>query len=104
VRVTETRLIADVAAGYDAVVLGADKWAQVVDPAWYESDEARDDALHRLPRVLVAPRAGVTPRDLPPDALVLDVHAAHRDVSSTGAHDGETDWMLTEARQSGWWS
>src|SRR5262245_66145334 len=33
--VTDARLIADIAAGYDAVVLGADKWAQVLDPAWY---------------------------------------------------------------------
>ena len=33
--VTDAQLIADVAAGYDVVVMGADKWAQVNDPAWY---------------------------------------------------------------------
>ena len=62
VAVTEARLIADIAARYDVVVLGADKWAQVLDPAWYGgSTEARDEALARLPRVLVAPRAGDHP-------------------------------------------
>ncbi len=101
--VTDHQLIADVADGYDAVVLGADKWAQVVDPEWYGSTEARDDALRRLPRVLLAPRAGITPPDLPADAVLLDVHRAHGEVSSTGAHEHEPDWMLDEARQSGWW-
>ena len=38
VRVTDARLIVDVVDGYDVVVMGADKWAQVVDPAWYGSD------------------------------------------------------------------
>ena len=33
--VTDAQLIADIAAGYDVVVMGADKWAQVNDPAWY---------------------------------------------------------------------
>ncbi|HTK15294.1 MAG TPA: hypothetical protein VL769_02790, partial [Acidimicrobiia bacterium] len=56
--VTDAQLIADIAAGYDAVVMGADKWEQVRDPAWYANDPAaRDAALARLPRVLVAPRA-----------------------------------------------
>ena len=39
--------------------MGADKWAQVHDPAWYGVDAAaRDAALAALPRVLVAPRPG----------------------------------------------
>ena len=43
-------------AGYDVVIIGADKWAQVVDPAWYGgSVDARDAAVARLPRVLVGP-------------------------------------------------
>ena len=50
VRVTDAQLLVDLAAGYDVLVLGADKWAQVVDPAWYDgSIAARDDALARLP-------------------------------------------------------
>ena len=33
--VTEAQLITDIADGYDIVVMGADKWHQVNDPAWY---------------------------------------------------------------------
>ena len=43
VRVTDQQLIADVAAGYDAVVVGADKWLQIVDPAWYGGSPAARD-------------------------------------------------------------
>src|SRR6185312_7865913 len=57
--VTDAQLISDIADGYDVVVMGADKWAQVRDPAWYEdSAAARDAALAGLARVLVAPRPG----------------------------------------------
>ena len=39
--------------------MGADKWAQVRDPAWYGDDpRRRDAALAALPRVLVVPRPG----------------------------------------------
>ena len=39
--------------------MGADKWAQVRDPAWYDgSIAARDAAVAGSPRVLVAPRPG----------------------------------------------
>ena len=63
VAVTDAQLIADIAAGYDVVVMGADKWAQVRDPAWYGGDAAaRDAALASLPRVLVAPRPGLRRR------------------------------------------
>src|SRR5438876_684303 len=34
--VTDAQLITDIAADYDVVVMGADKWAQVRDPAWYD--------------------------------------------------------------------
>jgi hypothetical protein len=57
VRVTDRRLIADVAEGYDAVVMGVDKWLQVIDEAWYEgSVVARDAAVASLPRVMLAHR------------------------------------------------
>ena len=79
--VTDARLIADIATGYDAVVLGADKWAQVLDPAWYGGSlSARDDALARLPRVLVAPRSG----DHPAGVELLDVSTALHTVSASG--------------------
>jgi hypothetical protein len=90
VAVTGARLLADVAAGYDVLVVGADKWAQLHDPAWYDgSATARDAALARLPRVVVAPRAGFA---LPEGAEVLDLDPAHADVSSTAVRAGRHDW------------
>lgn len=99
-RLTEARLVADVAAGYDVVVMGADKWAQVRDPVWYGgSTRARDDALARLPRVLVAPRHGhpLDPAELGPAELLV-VGPAHASISSSGARAGRHDWILPEAR------
>jgi len=101
--VTDEQLIADVAAGYDLVVMGADKWAQVVDPAFYGgSTEARDAALARLPRVAVAPRP---PFEVPDGVAVLNVS---HDASSTAVREGRADWMAPEAldfdRASGAWS
>src|SRR4051794_40825997 len=43
--VVEARLIVDIAEGYDAVIMGADKWAQVNDPAWYGDDPLARDAV-----------------------------------------------------------
>jgi nicotinic acid mononucleotide adenylyltransferase len=88
--VTDARLLADVAAGYDVLVVGADKWAQLHDPAWYGgSAQARDDALARLPRVVVAPRAGFP---LPEEVEVLDTDPSHHGVSSTAVRAGREDW------------
>lgn len=85
VAVTDAPLIVDQAEGYDAVVMGADKWAQVVDPAWYGgSVAARDAAVARLPRVLVAPRAG----DRPAGVELLDLPDHLADVSATAVRDG----------------
>jgi nicotinic acid mononucleotide adenylyltransferase/predicted RNA-binding protein with PIN domain len=84
--VTDALLIADIAAGYDVVVMGADKWAQVRDPAWYGADvDARDAALAALPRVLVAPRPGFDTDG----AEVLAVDPTVAGVSSTRARAGE---------------
>jgi nicotinic acid mononucleotide adenylyltransferase/predicted RNA-binding protein with PIN domain len=85
VEVTDAQLIADIAAGYDVVVMGADKWAQVNDPKWYSSEEERDAALARLPRVVVAPRTGHEAEGVE----LLDVDPAHRGVSSSRARNGE---------------
>jgi nicotinate-nucleotide adenylyltransferase len=89
VAVTDRRLLADVAAGYDVLVVGADKWAQLHDPAWYGSTDERDAAVARLPEVVVAPRAGFP---LPPDVQVLDVDPAHHHVSSTAVRAGRHEW------------
>jgi hypothetical protein len=93
--VSPHRLVADLAQGYDAVVMGADKWRQVTDPAWYGDDPAaRDAAVARLPRVLVAPRAD----DRPDGVELLDVHPDHRHVRASAIRAGDPDaqrWTAT---------
>lgn len=108
VAVTTDQLIADVAAGYDLLILGADKWAQVVDPAWYGGDEGlRDTAVARLPPTLVVARP---PAPLPdhPRATALALEAAHHHVSSSAVRAGRREWMLPEAAafdaRTGAWS
>jgi Cytidylyltransferase-like len=104
-RVTSSRLLVDIAAGYDALVLGADKWAQLIDPAWYGGSEAaRDDVLRRVPPVLVAPRPPYPlPRSDPPRVVLLDVDEVHAPVSSTEVRAGRREWIVEEAAASGLW-
>lgn len=91
-RRTTAQLLADIASGYDVLVIGADKWAQLHDPAFYGgSPEARDAAIARLPRVAVAPRSGhAVPQDA--SVVVLDVDPVHHPVSATGVRRGRDDW------------
>ena len=92
VSVTDRRHLADIAEGYDVLILGADKWVQLLDERFYASAEARDDALARLPQLAVAPR-----RDLVvPDVCVL-LDVSYDDVSSTAARAGRIDLVLPEA-------
>ena len=91
--VTDKRHLADIAAEYDVLILGADKWEQVLDAGFYESVAARDDAIVRLPRLAVAPRSGHT---VPEGCVLLDVEMS--DVSSTAARAGRLDLVLPEAR------
>jgi ribosomal protein S18 acetylase RimI-like enzyme len=92
--VTDHRLLADIADGYDVLVVGADKWAQVVDPRYYGgSPVERDAAVARLPDVAVAPRAGAP---VPDGCVVLDVDLPA--VSSTAARSGAVDVVPPEAR------
>lgn len=95
----DSDLICDIATGYDAVVMGADKWAQVVDPAWYGgSPEARDAAVAKLPRLLLAPRGSEPPAALPAGALLLDLDHGHAAVSSTAVRrHGRIEWLAPEA-------
>jgi nicotinic acid mononucleotide adenylyltransferase len=93
--VTDAQLIADIAADYDAVVMGADKWAQVRDPAWYDgSVAARDAALARLTRVLVAPRPGFDVVG----ATVLELPEHLLEVSSSAARAGAHHLIAPECR------
>ena len=97
---TADSLLADIAEGYDIVVLGADKWHQVLDPVWYGDNESRDEALRRLPTVALAPRPpwplpGEDVAADPPNGVVvviLDTDPAHHEVSATGVRSGRDDW------------
>ena len=92
--VTEHRLLVDIAQGYDVLVLGADKWAQVNDPVFYGHDPARRDAaVAALPELAIAPRP---PHPVPEHhALVVAEHYA--DVSSSAVRAGDTRWMAPAA-------
>lgn len=90
--VVQAELIVDVASGYDVVVMGADKWAQVNDPVWYGGDAAeRDRAVSALPRVAVAPRSGLEA----PIELLLPVPAELAHVSSTAVRAGHKEWAVS---------
>lgn len=107
VHATDDQLIADIAGPYDIVVMGADKWAQVLDVGFYDSLEARDAAVRRLPLVAVAPRAGHSVPD-GPDVRVLDIDPVLASVSSSAARGGDRAAMSPAARtfddHTGAWS
>lgn len=98
--ITEHQLIADIARGYDCVIMGADKWQQIHELQFYESEAVRDALLGSLPEVAVAPRSGLS---LPAEAQ-LEVGDELADVSSTAARAGRVEWMTDAARESGLWS
>lgn len=91
--VTDHRLLVDIAEGYDLLVVGADKYAQLYDVRYYDDEAALAAALRRLPALAVAPR----PPHPAPDELVLAVDPEHHAVSSTAARSGGTELMLPEA-------
>jgi len=91
--VSDHELIVDQVVGYDVLVLGADKWAQVVDPSYYASEADCAAAVARLPRLAVARRNDFT---LPRECTVLDVDLP--DISSTAARGGRIDLVVPEAR------
>jgi len=110
VRLTSDQLLADIAAGAAAVVLGADKWAQVVDPVWYGGSRvARDEAAARLPLALVAPRPPFPqPAPVPERVQPLSISDELFEVSSTAVRAGRREWMAAEAAEfderTGAWS
>jgi hypothetical protein len=108
VRVSEERLLSALASGYDAVVMGADKWLQVIDPSWYGgSVAARDAAIAALPRVLFVGRGGVSISP-PAGSEMLELDASLAPVSSSAVRAGQVEWMCAEASafdaQTGAWT
>ncbi len=94
VEVTKHRLIADIAQGYDLVIVGADKWQQMQDVQYYNFDpHERDAALARLPEIAVVPRSGL----LVPANLSMGIDEAYRDVSSSDVRAGDLQWLLESA-------
>tara|TARA_B100000405_G_scaffold206383_1_gene145123 strand:+ start:7073 stop:7648 length:576 start_codon:yes stop_codon:yes gene_type:complete len=94
IEITEKQLLADIAAGYDVLVMGADKWHQIQDPIFYENDiSLRDDAIRRLPRVAIAPRGNLET----PSELELPIPNDLDSVSSSQARMGTTGLMLQAA-------
>ena len=107
VRVTDAQLIADVAGGYDAVIVGADKWAQIIDAAWYggSADGPRRRRGPASPAAARAPGRRGTPVGA---AERLEIAADHGPVSSTAVRAGRREWMAPEAAafdaETGAWS
>ncbi len=105
---TVDSLLADISEGYDVVILGADKWHQVLDPVWYGDVDARDEALQRLPLVAIAPRPpwtlpGEDASADPPDGVsvvVLDTDPSHHEVSATEVRAGRDEWRATRDLQN----
>ena len=95
--ITTHRLLADIAAGYDVLVMGADKWHQIQELQWYDDSEAeRDAALARLPELAIAPRP---PLDVPDRWALAVADEAVAGVSSTEARAGRLDLMAPAARR-----
>ena len=96
VAVTSAQLLVDIADGYDVVIMGADKWHQIQEVAWYDDEAHRDASIARLPEIAVAPRH---PLWVPAEVrLSLPSHVIHG-VSSTDARAGRLDLMAGAARQ-----
>lgn len=97
--VTDQQLLVDIAAGYEVLVLGADKWAQVQDPGFYDgSVQARDAAIAGLPALAIARREGAQVT-VPAGATVLVLPAMIEKVSSTAVRAGSHQWMASEAAE-----
>lgn len=94
ISVTEAQLLSEIAAGFDVIVMGADKWQQIHDPVFYGNSPARRDAsIAALPTVAIAARP---PHGCPAE-LVLDLPDWVSAVSSTQARTADPALMAPEA-------
>tara|TARA_B100000686_G_C16787224_1_gene976061 strand:- start:371 stop:898 length:528 start_codon:yes stop_codon:yes gene_type:complete len=92
---TGLQLIADIAEGYDLVVMGADKWAQIHDENFYDDVDHMHECISRLPQVAVAPRGEI----FVPAEILLEVPEKIAAISSSLAREINFEWM-TEAAQN----
>ena len=90
---TPKQLIADIAEGYDLVILGADKWAQLHDSTFYKDEQHMSECLSRLPKLAVAPRNGIAV----PKEILLTVPEEINSISSSQVRRGKFEWMTKEA-------
>ena len=84
--VTDLQHLVDIAAGYDVLVMGADKWAQVQDPAFYRVSRGGTPPWP-VCRSWRWRRARPVPVE---HRLEIPTHLA--DVSATEARDGRHEW------------
>ena len=94
---TPKQLIADIAEGYDLVILGADKWVQLQDLSFYRDQAHMEECLRRLPRLAVAPRNDIAV----PQEILLTVPEEINSVSSSQVRGGKFEWMTKEAYEIG---
>lgn len=105
IQVTEAQLLAEIAVGYDLLIMGADKWHQIQDPIFYDGDSgSRDLAIAKLPALAIVPREPFTA----PSAQELELPEDMNLVSSSKARGGSTSLMLPPAlnfdKQTGAWT
>lgn len=96
--VTDKQLVADIAQGYQAVLMGADKYEQICDVQFYADEAARDNAIASLPPVVGPNRPGAAP--LPESAIPITLPAKLIDVSSSAARTDRPEWMTPPARKT----
>ncbi|HEY5888020.1 MAG TPA: hypothetical protein VIT24_09865 [Acidimicrobiales bacterium] len=97
--VTDLQYVSDIAEPYDLVIVGADKWAQLHDPAFHPTEQSLVAALAKLPTPVIVPR----PPWETPDEHRLEVPEHLAEISATAVREGRLDWMAPEAREVGAW-
>jgi Cytidylyltransferase-like len=97
VELTHARHIAAIAEGFDVVVVGADKWAQILDPQWFDTTDDHEASLTLLPEVALVARPPTMivrhPRVITTMLSLGDPRLA--EVSSTAVRAGRLDWAAT---------
>ncbi|MGC8480705.1 MAG: hypothetical protein ACP5PJ_04090 [Acidimicrobiales bacterium] len=92
---SSSRLITDLSRGYDAVIMGTDKFIELHDLRFYESPQDMMGRLQQLaPLIVVRRGSDTTPIPAGVINLVIDVHL--REVSSTQVRAGHEELAAPE--------